>query len=1006
MAAKLDKEIEEYRNLMDIPDHYEEGFGVKSMLGVIFVAFVMVPASMYLQLLSGAQLGGVVQWVTIILFAEIAKRSFTTLRRQEIYVLFYVVSSVMAQAGGGGFGAMIFNQYLVRSPMAANFGIADKIPHWVVPPPDSPAIAARTFFSTEWLVPIALMVLFTVLNRLNMFGLGYTLFRVTSDREKLPFPFAPMQALGIMALADSTEKKETWRWRLFSIGAIMGMMFGFIYIGIPALTGAVLPKPVMILPIPFIDLTKSFESILPATPVMVSVNIWAFISASMLPFWMVIGQVAAGVTRIIVNPFILHRFGFLTSWERGMGAVETMMANQVDFYMSYTIGIQMAVALIGIYSAVIGVVRRRREKKLSGKATAALEGPPPGRGDYPIRLALALFLVSALVYVSVAHALVPNFPLIILAVFAFLVSPLQSYVDARLMGLVGRPATLPMVREATFLLSGYKGIDIWYMPWPMINVGSHAQFFRVTELTGTKITSIIKAELFMVPIILATSFVFWSFIWKLAPIPSPTYPFTQVMWPLRAMNACLWPTATLAKGNWCLSQKTPYELNEMAGHWDKRGGDSSGPTATLNGTVNQVALDPKGNRWFATDRGVVQFDSKHWTLYAGETGGGHGAVKSYDPVKQAWVDTDRKSGLPPTRVLSVFVQQRRYVWFGTDKGLARFDGKEKWDSWDEGDGMASSTVTQIAVDKLGRAWAGSDAGVSFFDGSRWTTYTMAQDPDLLSNEVTAIAIDKTGDSWIGTPRGLHRITVRGDVTAFTVANTASGSASGLARNHIRAVAIERVPLAEKGKEKSVFWLATDKGLSRWDRSTWQTFDRQSFPELASDDVTGIAVEPNTRHGVGAKWFSTAAGVVRYDERRGKWTAYQADKGLPVTPISFIVLSAGKRYLIDALRPAVISVGVGVGLVAYTILSLLGLPILLIYGYIGGVATANLNLMTTPLTLAGALAARYYFTKKYGSKQWRQYAMVMSAGYGCGNGLIAMFGVAVALIAKSISQLPF
>ena len=48
---------------------------------------------------------------------------------------------------------------------------------------------------------------------------------------------APVGALGITALAESNEGEEdSWRWRCFSIGGVLGMAFGFIYLGVPAIT--------------------------------------------------------------------------------------------------------------------------------------------------------------------------------------------------------------------------------------------------------------------------------------------------------------------------------------------------------------------------------------------------------------------------------------------------------------------------------------------------------------------------------------------------------------------------------------------------------------------------------------------------------------------------------------------------------------------------------------------------------------------------------------------------
>ena len=82
-------------------------------------------------------------------------------------------------------------------------------------------------------------------------------------------------------------------------------------------------------------------------------------------------------------------------------------------------------------------------------------------------------------------------------------TPFQSFVNARLYGMVGQSVDIPFVREATIILSGYQGVDIWFIPFPLGNYGNQCQKFREIELTGTSFTSVIKAELFMVPIVLA-----------------------------------------------------------------------------------------------------------------------------------------------------------------------------------------------------------------------------------------------------------------------------------------------------------------------------------------------------------------------------------------------------------------------------------------------------------------------------------------------------------------------
>ena len=74
---------------------------------------------MYLGLFTGGGIGQRLSGVTV-LFMEVAKRSFASLRRQEIYLLVYVATALVR----GAFLDLLFRQYFVRSAEAEMFGIS------------------------------------------------------------------------------------------------------------------------------------------------------------------------------------------------------------------------------------------------------------------------------------------------------------------------------------------------------------------------------------------------------------------------------------------------------------------------------------------------------------------------------------------------------------------------------------------------------------------------------------------------------------------------------------------------------------------------------------------------------------------------------------------------------------------------------------------------------------------------------------------------------------------
>ncbi|HUU69078.1 MAG TPA: peptide transporter [Planctomycetota bacterium] len=539
-------EYQQYRRDEDVPKTYEEGFGWKAIIGGLFVGFLLVPGGMFLDLMVGpGGYGQAVNWVTIILFIEIAKRCRTTLSKQETYILWSVAGGVLFMSIGQYFTSFIWNQYLVQSSFAAKFDIAHRIPIWVAPPPGSEAYAQRSLLHSDWWPQLMLMAIYIVWSQLNMYSLGYALFRITSDVERLPFPMAPITAQGVTALAESD--KETWRWRVFTIGSIIGIAFGTIYIAVPTITGVVFNSPISLIPIPFIDLTQNFQDILPAVPLALGTDLSLIFVGFVVPFWAVVGGAIGGTLgQLVVNP-ILYNAGVLKTWTRGSTVIETGIANNTDFWLSWGIGTGVGVALIGFYNAIRGIMRSGGFAKFSKLKT------PAGRGDIPVLLAILFYVVSTSGTIMLCHALVPKFPVWILLFFGFVYTPLMSYVSARMVGLTGATVGFPYVKEASFVLSGYKGIDIWWAPIPLGDFGGGTQSWRQMELTGTKFTSIIKAHIFIVPVAIVSSLFFWSFIWKMGEIPSATYPYATKFWPMRAFWQCFWATATTTGNEYFLS---------------------------------------------------------------------------------------------------------------------------------------------------------------------------------------------------------------------------------------------------------------------------------------------------------------------------------------------------------------------------------------------------------------------------------------------------------------------
>ena len=158
--------------------------------------------------------------------------------------------------------------------------------------------------------------------------------------------------------------------------------------------------------------------------------------------------------------------------------------------------------------------------------------------------------MSTLGFILLVWWLIPSFPWWISAFFGFVWTPIYSYIGARMIGLTGSPqgASFPYLREGSFYLSGYQGAAVWFAPIPLFNWGFEAAAFKQLELTRTHFGSIVKLAVVALLILFVCSFIFWSFIWKLGPIPSSAYPYVQKFWPFHATMQAFWAKSTLAEG--------------------------------------------------------------------------------------------------------------------------------------------------------------------------------------------------------------------------------------------------------------------------------------------------------------------------------------------------------------------------------------------------------------------------------------------------------------------------
>ncbi|MFC4870811.1 hybrid sensor histidine kinase/response regulator transcription factor [Negadavirga shengliensis] len=125
-----------------------------------------------------------------------------------------------------------------------------------------------------------------------------------------------------------------------------------------------------------------------------------------------------------------------------------------------------------------------------------------------------------------------------------------------------------------------------------------------------------------------------------------------------------------------------------------------------------------------------------------------------------------KEGLPQNSVLAVCQDQLGYLWFGTDDGLARFDGYQfrifRHDPTLP-HSINNNVIRGMVLDKFHRIWIGTEGGgINIFD-----PYTEAFTPfeqvhedkaGIYSKKISSLCKDDQDNIWVGTNgAGIYRI---------------------------------------------------------------------------------------------------------------------------------------------------------------------------------------------------------------------------------------------------------
>lgn len=207
----------------------------------------------------------------------------------------------------------------------------------------------------------------------------------------------------------------------------------------------------------------------------------------------------------------------------------------------------------------------------------------------------------------------------------------------------------------------------------------------------------------------------------------------------------------------------------------------SGPGDLQSNFIHCITKTRKGDILLGTTIGAYQFDSVHhqfhpiatmplnnWysyireasdgTLWAATYGNG---IRFFHPGTgqsgNFMYQPDAKGTLPDNRVNSIYEDSRKQLWFATEGGLCKWNGKDSsFQNYTIADGLPSDYVLSILEDSSNNIWISTSKGLAMLASgtSRFTVYTTAN--GLLSDQFNFNSAykDPAGKMYFGSVKGL------------------------------------------------------------------------------------------------------------------------------------------------------------------------------------------------------------------------------------------------------------
>jgi ligand-binding sensor domain-containing protein/signal transduction histidine kinase len=236
-----------------------------------------------------------------------------------------------------------------------------------------------------------------------------------------------------------------------------------------------------------------------------------------------------------------------------------------------------------------------------------------------------------------------------------------------------------------------------------------------------------------------------------------------------------------------------------------------------------------------------------------------------------------EDGLPQNSVLTILQDSSGFMWFGTETGLARYDGynlKVFKHDLDNKNSLSHNYITKIIEDSQGNLWIGTRrGGLNYFDAKteQFTHYRHQENNiNSLSHDfIYTIIKDNQENLWIGTVGGgLNYFNTKTE--QFTHYRHQENDPTSLSHDNVLSI-VEDNP--------DNLWIGTANGLNYFNIKN-ATFTPYHHKPDDSNSLSHNNVFSIIKGSKDNLWIGTRAGLNHFNTKNGQFTHFRHQENNP------------------------------------------------------------------------------------------------------------------------------